>query len=122
MRNRAKCKLCHNIIESMHSTDLVLCSCGEISVDKGEGLWCAARHWDNFLRVDDDGKEFVIKVEDDNQVNVKHNLTRKEILERIQGSIEAFERLPNEAMMQPASNYDVVSVLSLMHACFKAED
>ena len=63
MRNRAKCKLCQSTIESFHPTDLVLCKCGEISVDAGEGLKCAAKSWENFLRVDDEGNEIIVKVE-----------------------------------------------------------
>ena len=62
MRNRAKCKLCGDIIESFHPTDVVECKCGEIAVDRGLGLGCAARDWKNFVRVDDEGNEIVVRI------------------------------------------------------------
>ena len=46
MRNRAKCKLCKNIIESKYEGDNVHCECGEISIDGGnERLSCASLNW-----------------------------------------------------------------------------
>ena len=36
LHNRAKCKLCNDIIESTHRHDFVSCSCGEIFVDGGK--------------------------------------------------------------------------------------
>ena len=35
LRNRAKCKLCGDTIESTHVHDFVSCSCGAVSVDGG---------------------------------------------------------------------------------------
>ena len=35
MRNRARCKLCKDVIESFHVHDFVQCRCGEIFVDGG---------------------------------------------------------------------------------------
>ena len=34
--NKAKCRLCGDIIESKHRHDYVECKCGEISVDGGK--------------------------------------------------------------------------------------
>ena len=34
--NKAKCKLCGNVIESKYRHDYVTCNCGEISVDGGK--------------------------------------------------------------------------------------
>ena len=51
MRNRAKCKLCDDIIESVHHHDYITCKCGEISVDGGDHYCrCSARNWENFIR------------------------------------------------------------------------
>jgi len=36
IRNRAKCKLCGDIIESKYRHDFVTCKCGAISVDGGQ--------------------------------------------------------------------------------------
>lgn len=34
--NKAQCRLCNDIIESVHRHDFVRCSCGEIAVDGGK--------------------------------------------------------------------------------------
>lgn len=36
VRNSAKCKKCHDEIESKHRHDFVSCKCGEIFVDGGK--------------------------------------------------------------------------------------
>lgn len=35
IKNAAKCKKCGDIIESKHTHDFVMCSCGSIAVDGG---------------------------------------------------------------------------------------
>ena len=63
MRNRAKCKLCSDILESFHEHDWVSCKCGEISICGGNvKLECSAKDWKSFLRVDDQGNVIVPKV------------------------------------------------------------
>ena len=75
MRNRAKCKLCNTIIESFHQHDYVKCKCDEIAVDGGpDGCRVMAKNWDNFLRVDDSGKEYPIKVKEKEEVPVKETI------------------------------------------------
>lgn len=65
MRNRAKCKLCGDILESFHRNDYVKCSCDEISIDGGQSMFrCGAKNWSNFLRVDDNGKEIEVTIKD----------------------------------------------------------
>lgn len=68
MRNRAKCKLCKETLESFHEFDHVTCSCDEISISGGiVRLECAAKDWKNFLRIDDNDKEFEIIVKEKNE-------------------------------------------------------
>ena len=38
-RNRAKCKLCGDVIESKHRHDFVTCKCKAIFVDGGSDYW-----------------------------------------------------------------------------------
>lgn len=65
MRNRAKCKLCGDILESFHQHDYVTCSCDEISIDGGQYMFkCGAKDFRNFLRVDDNGKEIEVTLKD----------------------------------------------------------
>lgn len=124
MKNRAKCKLCNEIIESFHSTDYVFCKCGEIAVDGGSALRCFASDWDNFLRVDDEGNEIVPTIQDISQpmIDTTNNekLSKKELIDMLDEMIKAYDRLPQSAMANPVSNYDLVSALMLVSALFKA--
>ena len=81
MKNRAKCKLCNDVLESFHRHDFVRCKCDEISIDGGTDLFkCGAKNWCNFIRLDDNDNEFPVKVEPDPQdmkSEIKTNLQRK---------------------------------------------
>ena len=62
MKNRAKCRLCGDILESFHETDYVKCSCEEISIYGGRQSYkAAAKDFKNFLRIDDEGNEIEVK-------------------------------------------------------------
>ena len=103
MRNRAKCKLCSDIIESFHATDYVICKCGQISVEGGEALRCAAMDWDNFLRVDDLGNEIIVTLHQQvaNRAAMMENIkpTKKELLDMLDKMIKDIEGLPEGAML-----------------------
>lgn len=122
MRNRAKCKLCNSIIESMHSTDLQVCNCGHISVDAGEGMRCSAGDWSNFLRVDDNDNEIIVKVESYQSTIPSGKATKKEMIEYLKQMKESIERLPPQAMTQHVTEYELYSLISLLVALFTAED
>jgi hypothetical protein len=50
--NKAKCKICSDVIESKHRHDFVRCSCGEISVDGGKDyLKRSAKNFDNLIEL-----------------------------------------------------------------------
>ena len=132
MKNRAKCKLCSSIIESFHATDWVTCKCGEIHVDGGDAMKCAAKNWSNFLRVDDSGNEIIVKVESpsdpehastgdgENGDSGDHNKHKKpsklELIEMLKEMINSIERLPDYAMSTPITHYDFSSLLILLLA------
>jgi hypothetical protein len=133
MKNRAKCKLCSSIIESHHSTDYIYCKCGEIYVDGGDALRCGAKDWGNFLRIDDDGNEIIIKLKEDssltpesqetnNTQNTQHKPSKNELLEMLKEMIANIESLPSNAMSSYITHYDYVSLLILLAALFKADD
>lgn len=124
MRNRAKCKLCKTIIESYHPGDYVDCKCGEISVSGGAAMFCAAKSWDNFVRVDDKDSEIVTKVLDDVKPvdNYDKKPTKKELIEMLERDITNIENMPQAAMTAPITHYDLASSLLLLLAIFKAEE
>jgi hypothetical protein len=123
MRNRAKCKLCGDVIESMHATDLQECKCGEIGLDGGPALKCMARNWENFIRVDDYDKEVAIKTTQKpfETVVVDSKPSKADLIEMLDEMIRTYEGLPSNAMTSPVTHYDVLSVLLVVSALFKAE-
>lgn len=122
MKNRAKCKLCNDIIESFHSTDYVFCKCGEIAVDGGPALRCFASDWVNFVRVDDEGNEIIPVIKDEANLSdaAKDKLSKEDLIDMLDEMIKGYDRLPPGAMASPVSNYDLVSALMLLSALFKA--
>lgn len=57
-RNRAKCALCGDTIESVSQHDWVRCECGEIFVDGGTEYFRGGfNKAENFIRIDGDGRE-----------------------------------------------------------------
>lgn len=127
MRNRAKCKKCQSIIESYHATDYVMCKCAEIYVDGGPALKCGANDYSNFLRVDDNGNEIIVKLANGDKETQETNETpskpsRADLLHMLDEMISNIERLPQHAMMGPINHYDHVSMLILFSSIFKSED
>ena len=116
MRNIAKCRLCESIIESTHEKDYVTCKCGEISVDGGTLLRCAAKNFDNFIRVDDEGNEIIVKVVD------APKPTKEQLIEYLDEMRKNIEKLPTNALLTPVTQYDLASALLLIHSIFKAKD
>lgn len=50
-KNKAFCKKCNSIIESVHRHDFVSCSCGSIFVDGGNEYWRSGGDPSNFERI-----------------------------------------------------------------------
>ena len=120
MRNRAKCKLCNSIIESFHPTDIVECKCGEIAVYEGNALRCAARDFNNFIRLDDKDQEIQVKILDEKvQEEEKKEPTRDELLEIFGNYIKSIENLPPQAMQSYVSHYDLWTALAMVYAILK---
>lgn len=125
MKNRAKCKLCNSIIESFHRHDYVTCKCGEIAVDGGKDYWRAlANDWINFIRLDDEGNEIIIKVEEKETPepiveNVIPKPTKKEMMDMLQEMIKSYENMPQNALSTACTNYDLLSALMLLSAILR---
>ena len=129
MRNRAKCKLCNDVLESFHQYDYVVCKCGEISVDGGlYELRCSAKHWSNFLRVDDNNNEIVIKVKDEDPIPDPTKmaepqlLTKQDKIEMLETMVKNIENLPKHAMDLPINHYDFYSYLLVIVSILKSPE
>lgn len=125
MRNRAKCKLCGDILESFHRHDWVTCKCGEISIDGGGDVFhCEAKSFDNFLRVDDMGNEIIPKVinksspvqeSSENKEHSTHQpMSYKEKVDMLHSMIKNMEDLPTHVMSSPINHYDFYSYMLLV--------
>jgi hypothetical protein len=128
MRNRAKCKKCGDIIESFHRYDYVYCKCKEIGISGGNDEYhVTANDFTHFLRVDDEGNELVVKVQDKVEIvqlasvfpENKHD--RQELLGMLDEMRRKLEDLPIEALYSPISHADFASLLMLVSAIFKSE-
>ena len=123
MKNRAKCKLCRDIIESFHPTDYAQCKCGEISVDGGQAMRCSANDWVNFFRLDEFGREIVVKVEnaDVKPLDIYTKPSRKELIQMLKEMSDSIESLPENGMHAPVTHYDHWSLIALLHSILKED-
>ena len=138
MRNRAKCRLCNEIIESKHQHDYVSCSCGEIAVDGGNAYHRACfKNKENFICIDDEGNEIIpiykekdVPIPDESfqnttqeqlQPNVSAKPPKKELLAMLDEMIKRIEDLPQEALYAPINHADYVSLLILLSAILRAD-
>ncbi len=126
MNFSAKCRLCKTLIHSKQN-DYVSCGCGEISLDwTAPKIQLISREWENFLRVDENGNEIVIKVEE-SVSSAKPLLegtsrpSKDELLGMLNMMIKNLEDLPPQAMSTYVSNYDLLSVLLLFAALFRSD-
>lgn len=121
MRNRAKCKLCSDIIESFHRHDFVHCSCGEISVDGGNDYFrCGAKNWKNFLRLDDNDNEIVVTFIDESNKDKQEEeevikpLTKSEKIDGLDEMVKMYENLPPNALYSSVTASELAAVLKLL--------
>jgi hypothetical protein len=129
MRNRAKCKLCNTIIESLSRHDYVKCECGEIALDGGtDYLRALAGDFANFIRLDDDNNEIQVTYEEkkqeengkiEEQVSA-HKPSKEELIAMLEEMIKSYENMPHWAMHQPVSHADQLSLLMIVSSLFKS--
>lgn len=133
MRNRAKCKLCGEIIESFHRGDYVACLCDEIAIAGGnEKLESFAKNWSNFLRVDDEGNEIVVNVYDkiDNDtdplketlVDDKGKRNRQDYINILDMFCKNINQLPPDAKYSFVSHAYLMAVLTIILAIFETDE
>lgn len=137
MRNRAKCNLCNDIIESFHEKDFIACKCDEIAIGGGTmSLDCYAKNWKNFLRVDDYGNVIVPKVEEEKEeieepkqelpeeqkpVQESSRPSKKDFLNELKEMLKRYESLNDNAKFQSVTHYDFEPFLFLLISFFEAE-
>lgn len=125
MRNKAKCKLCEGIIESYHSEDYVSCKCDQISVSGGSAMYCAAKDFKNFVRVDVDGTEIMPTIletdssESQDKEQTSTPISKQQKLDMLQALIESIEKLPPHALYAPVTHHDLLTSLTLVSSILR---
>ena len=132
MRNRAKCRLCNDIIESKHNHDMVSCSCGQISIDGDTEYYrCLAIDWTNFIRIGEDGSEIEVKVDNaqDHGKEQKANdrmeenrASKQELLQHLKAHISHSENLPPHVKQSFCTYMDLDAAITLIYAILVAKD
>lgn len=130
MRNRAKCKVCGDVLESFHRHDYVVCKCEEISIDGGlDYLHASAKNFDNFLRIDEDDSEIPVQYHEkdqgkDQQIDKQEEAHSKpdkdQLISMLDDLIKSYDNLPQQAILAPVNHSDILSVLMLVSSLFKS--
>ena len=138
MRNRAKCKLCNDIIESTATYHFVTCKCGQISIDGGPSEYrrCLAHDWANFVYLDDDETERPLKVQKLEE-NPKDQVAsekakdsdkesvvtgkRAELMEVLKETLKNSENLPPHVRSSFVTYADLDGLVSLIYAILRED-
>lgn len=128
MRNRVKCKLCGDIIESKRRHDYVTCSCGEISIDGGNDYMHARfNNPENFICIDDEGNEIVPKMKEEKEVVQESKMVnlpkppRDELLDILDEMVHRIGNLPQHASLAPITHADFAALLMLLSSIFRSD-
>jgi len=123
MKNRAKCKICQSIIESFHRDDYVECSCGAISIWGGPDNYNVSyQDINNFLRIDDEGNEIVVKEgKDVKPLDNETKPTKKDLIQMLDEMSNNIEALPSHAKFNPVNQYDLQALISLLSLILKTK-
>jgi hypothetical protein len=105
----------------------MICKCDEISVYGFMG--CSAKHWENFLRVDDEGNIIIptiIDKDDNKELAVEENFqipiskpSQKELLDELSTQLERLNNLPTNALL----NVDELKLsITIIKELFETKD
>lgn len=118
MRNRAKCRLCQEVIESFHETDLIHCSCKQIGIWGGLTSYKTfAEDYKNFLRVDEEDREIEVKVQ-----GIDASEERSDPVKEIDHMIKMIEDLPDIAKMETLNQYDFLRILYILKSFIRGDN
>jgi len=128
VKNKAKCRLCKSVLESLTVGDYVTCACGEIAIWGGDyELNTYAKNYDNFLRIDDKGNEVVVKfyekppegASDKEDNSPKKDVTKDELMQTLDATINSLENLPPHGKSSFVMNMDLCAVLVCLRAILR---
>ncbi len=117
MTGTIKCKLCHsNMVPN--GWDIIICACGEISIDGVNKKIICQKSQSNYVEIDDNGNAILNSSLE--AICETSPPTQKELLDMFDDAIKAIDNLPPDAMMTYVTQYDLVSSLKVISGIFKA--
>lgn len=119
MTTRAKCKLCNSIIEPTEN-QIIVCNCGEITLEGFSKAVICAKDILNYCEVDDMGNE-IVEIKEKPTSETKKP-TKSELLNMLDDMIKGIERLPTTGMLSPVDHYGFASALLLLSSILRADD
>ena len=123
MRNRAKCRLCDDILESLNKDDIKICSCGQIAICGGsDELKGKAKDPANFIRINDDDSEVITEIENASTPTPSDTSppSRDELLDMLKDFISAAEELPNHVKISFSTESDLQALRKLVYSILRA--
>ena len=121
MTTLAKCKKCLTTMSPMEN-ELIVCKCGEVSLDGIKRAVVCATDILHYCEVDDNDNEIKLK---DFNVKLSED-TKKPSYSELRGllsnMIDTYESMPPHAMMQSINNYELLSLLLLLRSLFDSRD
>ena len=127
MRNRARCRLCQEVIESKVMNEWITCKCEEITINGGTELFAAkAKHIENFLRIDDDGNIIVPPVTnnsipDQKELDITPTQSRKDLLDGLKDIVRTYDNMPPHAMHSFVTNVELQTFMLYVIGIFESE-
>lgn len=120
MKNRAKCRVCNDILENVKNLETVTCRCGEISLDTSpDGLHAHIKSdKNNLIFVDDEGNLIVPGTIEKESAKPP---TKEELLDILDSMVENIRSLPPQAMHAPVNHSDFCSLLLFLSAFFRSD-
>ena len=84
-------------------------------------MYCAAKDFAHFVRVDDENNEIVPKIENASLdiSNASNRIDKDTLVDELNELIKTYERLPQRAMLEPVTHADFCSLLLLLSSILR---
>lgn len=121
MRNKAKCKICQCIIQTISEEEWVACECGNLAMIGGEkGPRMRFNELSEIVMIDDSDNEVIPKMKKDTE-EARPKPTKKELLKILDEMNQRIEEMPPQAAVMAITHYDFSSLLILLASIFRAD-
>ena len=85
-------------------------------------MYMAAKNYANFIRIDDEGNEIIVKVIEKIEDEMPKKLTRKDYISSLEEAINHLSSLPDSARFASVNQYEMEAYLKLLLLIFQTVD